>query len=244
LEERVRRKCWKTWKENVDRRVGEKIGGEGNYPAIEMACWVGRMLLVFVLLAKAQPSVSLKGGSMAAFATPQPSMMSALFWRRGNREGVCGCAGTDMVSGAEQSAAAGLDSAEHVVLPAPAKRAISTTQFTDSEIELRLLATRKEFEVSRDKKVEEKRAAYEQSLKSDYRRQTTHNYLTWVQVQQQNSQEDMEHQTSRQRRDDDFGETDDVHGGLREHGYVKKAGTKDSLSFLKSMPVIYYACLM
>ena len=209
-----------------------------------MACRVGQMLLVFVLLAKAQPSVSWKGGSRAAFATPRPSMMSALFWRRGNRESVCRCAGTDTVSGAEQSAAAGLDSAGQGVLPAPANMAISTTQFTDSEIEMRLLATRKEFEVSRDKKVEEKRAAYEQSLKSDYRRQTTHNYLTWVQVQQQNSQEDMEHQTSRQRRDDDFGETDDVHGGLREHGYVKKAGTKDSLSFLRSMPVIYYACLM
>ena len=59
-----------------------------------------------------------------------------------------------------------------------------------------------------------------------FQRQTTFQYLTWM-------QQDMEEQESRQRREDDFGETDDEAGGVRAHGYQKKSKQR-SLEFLRS----------
>jgi hypothetical protein len=63
-------------------------------------------------------------------------------------------------------------------------------------------------------------------MSDKFQRQTTLGYLTWM-------QEEMEMQESRQRREDDFGETDDEAGGVREYGYEKKSKNK-TLNFLKS----------
>jgi len=99
----------------------------------------------------------------------------------------------------------------------------------DSVVEARLLATRKGFEEEREKKTEEKKDLYLQSLDGNFQRKTTHNYLSWIQA-------DMESQESRRHRDDDFGETDDEAGGVREDGYVKKSPSKNSFTFFKTMP--------
>jgi len=99
----------------------------------------------------------------------------------------------------------------------------------ENDVEARLLATRKEFEEEREKKTEEKKDLYLQSLDGNFQRQTTHNYLSWIQA-------DMETQESRRRRDDDFGETDDEAGGVREDGYVKKSPSKNTFKFFSLMP--------
>lgn len=102
----------------------------------------------------------------------------------------------------------------------------------------RLLKTRKAFVDEQEKKVEEKRNLYLQSLSGNYQRQTTHNYLTWIQngVQQGIPQVDMDTAEPRQRRDDDFGETDEDEGGVQASGYQKKSVKKSKLLFLRSMP--------
>ena len=71
----------------------------------------------------------------------------------------------------------------------------------------------------------------EQSLSGNYQRQTTHNYLTWIQngVQQGIPQVDMDTAEPRQRRDDDFGETDEDEGGVQASGYQKKSVKKSKL---------------